>query len=300
MNTRTLLRLTLAACAFTALLITVSAQRQTKKPTATKPVPTGQPTRNSRPTFTNSIGIQFVQIPAGTFWMGSDASNCPRDDPFTERNENQDCVNKVTGDEKPRHQVTISRSFWLGKYEVTQAEWYKVMGNNPSDFKSEKVGGDSRNHPVEKVSWDDAQSFIRRLNGMEDASSYRLPTEAEWEYSCRAGSTGDYAGDLNAMAWYVNNADNTTHPVGQKLPNAWGLYDMHGNVWEWVQDWYGESYYSQSSTTDPRGPSSGSGRVIRGGDWFLPAVACRSAIRGSGLPESRRAVLSFRLLRTPK
>lgn len=242
MNTRIFMCLTLAAVAITTLLMTVSAQRQAKKPTATKPATAEQRAHSSRPTFTNSLGIQFVQIPAGTFWMGSDTSNCPRDDPFTERNENQDCVDGVSNDEKPRHQVTISQSFWLGKYEVTQAEWYKVMGNNPAGFKSEKVGGDSRRHPVENVSWNDAQEFIRRLNGMEDASNYRLPTEAEWEYACRAGSTGDYAGDLNAMTWYGENAGNTTHPVGQKRPNAWGLYDMHGNVWEWCQDWYEGNY----------------------------------------------------------
>lgn len=226
MNTRTLLRLTLAACAFTALLITVSAQRQTKETAATEPATTNQPTSQSRPTFTNEMGMEFIQIPAGTFDMGSENTlpNCQPDDPFTTRNEYQDCIknhisNKLPDNEIPRHKVTISQSFWVGKYEVTQAEWYKVMGNNPAKFKSEEVGGDPRKHPVESVSWADAQSFIRQLNGMDKASSYRLPTEAEWEYACRAGSTKDDAGDHDAMAWYGGNI---THPVGQKRPNAWG------------------------------------------------------------------------------
>ena len=167
--------------------------------------------------YTNSIGMEFMLIPAGTFMMGSE---------------------KGYADEKPQHRVTISRPFYLGKYEVTQAQWEAVMGNNPSRF-------DGRNNPVEQVSWEDVRVFIARLNAHEGHTRYRLPTEAEWEYAARAGSTsaysfGDDAARLGQYAWYGDNSGKTTHPVGQKLPNAWGLHDMHGNVWEWVQGWYGD------------------------------------------------------------
>src|SRR5262249_32428411 len=156
---------------------------------------------------------------------------------------------------------TISQPFYLGKYAVTQEQWEKVMGTNPSYFT-----GDS-NRPVEQVSWEDVQYFIWRLTAKEDGASYRLPTEAEWEYACRDGSTasycfGDDPSELGEYAWYKENAGGQPHPVGRLKPNAWGLYDMHGNVFEWVQDWYGE--YAPESVTDPRGPTLGSSRVVRG------------------------------------
>src|ERR1043165_6570585 len=182
---------------------------------------------------TNRVGIELVWIPANSFMMGSEY-----------------------GGEGPVHQVTISNGFYMGKYEVTQAQWQKVMGNNPSYFKG-------ANLPVEQVSWNDAAAFVARLNAQHDGYTYRLPTEAEWEYACRAGTTGDNAGNVDAMAWYGNNSGqarldatniwhndhenyfkriadngNQTHPVGRKQPNAWGLYDMQGNVAEWVEDWY--------------------------------------------------------------
>jgi formylglycine-generating enzyme required for sulfatase activity len=176
----------------------------------------------------NTIGIEFILIPAGSFTMGS---------------------NDGDSDEKPPHTVTISRPFYIGKYEVTQKQWVIIMGNNPSGFK----GG---NNPVENVSWNDVQEFIRKLNAKEGTTAYRLPTEAEWEYACRAGSTTKYCfgndkSQLGQYAWYEKNSDNKTHPVGQLQANAWGLYDMHGNVWEWCEDWYGEDYYSSSPSTDP-------------------------------------------------
>jgi formylglycine-generating enzyme required for sulfatase activity len=205
----------------------------------------------------------------------------------------------------------------MSKYEVTQAQWQAVMGNNPSEFKN--CGG---NCPVESVSWEDAQKFIQKLNARDDGYVYRLPTEAEWEYACRAGSTGDYAGDLNAMAWYgrgsitgffkkvfggtgspskqANKGDESrgTHPVGRKRPNAWGLYDMHGNVWEWCQDWYSENYYAESLSMDSGGPITGSLRVKRGGGWNLVAERCRSAYRDRNTPVDRSYDLGFRLVRT--
>jgi formylglycine-generating enzyme required for sulfatase activity len=212
----------------------------------------------------------FVQIPAGEFLMGS---------------ENGD------GDEKPPHRVRISQWFEMGQYEVTQAMWQAVMGSNPSNFKGQDL-------PIENVSWDEVQGFISRLNARNDGYVYRLPTEAEWEYACRAGTTGDYAGSLDAMAWYSSNSGSRTHPVGQKQPNAWGLYDMHGNVWEWCQDWYGG--YPTGAVTDPKGAESGSGRVTRGGSWINSAANCRSALRGISSPGYRFIYLGFRLVRTAK
>jgi formylglycine-generating enzyme required for sulfatase activity/tRNA A-37 threonylcarbamoyl transferase component Bud32 len=211
----------------------------------------------------------FVLIPAGEFLMGEDKHD----------------------DEKPVHKVKISRSFEMGKYEVTQTQWEAVMGNNPSNFKGENL-------PVEQVSWGDAQEFIKKLNARNDGYVYRLPTEAEWEYACRAGSTGDYAGELEKMAWYKNNSDSMTHPVGEMKPNDWGLYDMHGNVWEWCSDWYDSEYYGRSPGVDPKGPDSGSLRVKRGGSWFYDAAYCRSAYRSRSAPIGRFSSYGLRLVRT--
>ena len=187
-------------------------------------------------------------------------------------------------------QVRISRGFWLGQHEVTQSEWQGVMGTNPSEFSG------CGQCPVERVSWNDAQEFIRSLNGRFGGNRYRLPTEAEWEYAARAGTTGDRYGNLDAIAWYRDNSGGRTHPVGQKAPNAWGLHDMLGNVWEWVADWYGG--YPGGAVTDPRGPVSGSDRVDRGGGWGVSASYCRSSTRFSDTPGIRNAYLGFRLLRT--
>lgn len=205
-----------------------------------------QSTGGAPRTYTNSIGMEFVLIPAGSFQMGADPN-----------------FEDAADDQTPRHRVTLSQPFYLGKYEVTQEQWVAVMGTNPSRFKG-------RTNPVEQVSFDDVQTFIRKLNAKEGGSRYRLPTEAEWEYAARAGATGKYGfGDdddqLGLYAWYTGNSGDKTHPVGQLRANAWGLHDMHGNVWEWVQDWYDESYYRHSPATDPRGPGSGSNRVFRGG-----------------------------------
>jgi formylglycine-generating enzyme required for sulfatase activity len=163
------------------------------------------------------------------------------------------------------------------------------MGSNPSGFKGP-------NRPVEQVSWNDAQEFIAKLNAKNDGYRYRLPTEAEWEYAARAGTTGAYAGDLDAMGWYDKNSGGKTHLVATKTANAWGLYDMHGNVWEWVQDWYGD--YSAVAVTDPVGPNTGSFRVYRGGSWSNWAQYCRSALRDFHSPDIRYNNLGFRLLRT--
>ena len=182
--------------------------------------------------------------------------------------------------------------------EVTQEQYQKVMGTNPSQFKGPQ-------NPVEKVSWADAVEFCGKLSAMPAEKTaghvYRLPTEAEWEYACRSGTTtaygfGDDASRLGDYGWFDGNSDSSTHPVGEKKPNAWGLYDMHGNVWEWCQDWYGD--YPSGSTTDPTGPSSGSFRVDRGGSWCSSAGYCRSAYRYRNAPESRGNFLGFRVLRS--
>lgn len=224
--------------------------------------------------------MEFVLIPAGEFQMGS--------------NDEQD-------NERPVHQVQISQPFYLGKYPVTQAQWQAVMGKNPSYFKGGFFRKGDPNQPVETVSWNDVQEFIRQLNKKEGLESYRLPTEAEWEYAARAGSTTKYSfgndeKQLTEYAWYSENSGGKTHPVGQLKPNAWGLYDMHGNVWEWVQDWY--AGYSAEAVPDPQGPSSGSHRVLRGCSWYSGALYCRSAFRNSDAPEDRLNNLGFRLLRT--
>ena len=191
--------------------------------------------------------------------------------------------------------VTLSTSFYIGVYEVTQEEYERVMGTNPSNFKGAR-------NPVELVSWADAVEFCQRLSALpkEKAAGrvYRLLTEAEWEYACRAETTTDYSfGDnesqLGEYAWFKENSGETTHPVGQKKPNAWGLYDMHGNVWEWCSDWYGN--YASGNFTNPLGPQEGSSRVNRGGGWRWEAAACKSGARGFTDPSNQRQNLGFRV-----
>ena len=192
-----------------------------------------------------------------------------------------------------QHTVTLTQGFWLSDHEVTQAEYQSVMGSNPSQFKGDL------NRPVEMVSWDDAVAYCQKLTERERAAgritaqqAYRLPTEAEWEYAARAGTTGARYGELDAIGWYNGNSGNQTHAVKQKAANAWGLHDMIGNVWEWCSDWYGE--YPTGSVTDPTGPSSGSRRVGRGGSWFFVAGVARSARRPRGDPGDRISHLGFR------
>ena len=217
------------------------------------------------------VTMQLVLIRPGSFQMGSAKGS----------------------DEKPTHKVTITKPFYLGKYVITQEQWQQVMGNNPSRFKNAQ-------HPVEQVSWDDCQNFIAKLNEKLPGQTFRLPTEAEWEYACRAGTTTDYSfGDneaaLGEYAWYTGNSGATTHPVGEKKPNPWGLYDMHGGVWEWCADWYAGSY-TAGDQTDPVGPSSGAGRVLRGGAWYLDTAYCRAAFRGDFAPSSRYDIFGLRVV----
>ena len=221
------------------------------------------------------VKLEMVLIPAGEFMMGS-----------------PDFDKDAVDSEKPQHRVRITKPFYLGKYLVTQEQWQAVMGNNPSNFKGPK-------NPVEAVSWDDCQKFLEKLNKKVSGGKFRLPTEAQWEYACRAGSAtrycfGDAESRLGEFAWYAQNSNFKTHPVGEKKPNAWGLYDMHGNVWEWCADWYG-SGYGNSLVEDPTGPASGSGRALRGGSWRDDTADCRSAARGHYAPGRGFHLLGLRV-----
>ena len=224
------------------------------------------------------VQIMMKLIPAGTFNMGSPDWEVDRE-----------------ADEGPCHPVTITEPFYIGVYEVTQEQWFAVMGDNPS-FNA------ASGNPVELVSWNDCQDFITAINAM-DIGTFRLPTEAEWEYACRAGNTARFSfgdgltyAEIGDYAWYLGNSSDATHAVGEKAPNEWGLYDMHGNVYEWCFDWYGA--YDSAEQIDPLGPSTSSARALRGGGWASHPQACRSANRGSYTPTSMSVSLGFRLVRT--
>ena len=231
--------------------------------------------------------MAFVWIEPGVFQMGSPSGESGRG-----------------SDEGPLHEVKISKGFYLGTYEVTQGQWESVMGSRPWSDKAYVRSNSS--HPAVYISWGDVQKFIGKLNAAAGDSLYRLPSEAEWEYACRAGrrtrwSFGDSERQLRHHAWYRTNAwdlgERYAHAVGRKGPNDWGLYDMHGNVREWVQDWYGSSYYNSSPRVDPLGPSSGSYRVLRGGYFGNLAQHVRSALRDSASPGLRSYIIGVRLLR---
>jgi formylglycine-generating enzyme required for sulfatase activity len=244
--------------------------------------------------ITNSIGMVLVPIPAGEFMMGSPDSD-------------KDAANH----EKPQHLVKITKPFYLGVHQVTQEAYKLVMGDNPSHFQ-----GDDR-RPVENVAWTKAVNFCNRLSDQEGldlyykidgqgvsiigGSGYRLPTEAEWEYACRAGTTtkwssGNQEIDLEEVCWFSKNSSMKTHAVGALVPNDLGLYDMHGNVLEWCWDWFGK--YSKETLDDPIGPASGSRRVWRGGSFIYETDICRSAFRSSWLPDIQNYLIGFRVSRT--
>ena len=232
-----------------------------------------------------AASMEFVWIEPGEFMMGSPASEIGRDDDETQ------------------HRVTLTKGFYLGKYEVTQGQWEEVMGTTP--WIGQEYVQANPNHPAVYVSWDDAQAFISKLNAAAGKQIYRLPTEAEWEYAARAGTTtrwsfGDDESQVVNYAWYYENTGNAgkdfAQPVGTKLPNPWGLYDMHGNVFEWCQDWYADN--PASAQIDPEGPSTGSHRVMRGGAFFSLAQSVRSARRHIIFPGGRDSGVGFRLLRT--
>ena len=218
-------------------------------------------------TLGGGVKMKFVLIPAGEFMMGGN-------------------------NEKPVHKVKITQSFYIGVHEVTQEQYEAVMGKNPSLLRGAR-------NPVEKVSWNDAVEFCRRLSH-RDGATYRLPTEAEWEYACRAGTTtrfcfGDNDSGLGDYAWYKSNSNSKTHPVGEKRANAFGLHDMHGNVWEWCQDWYDKDYYTNSPISDPSGPRSGTARILRGGSWDCAPWICRSEVHDGRTPSRTDVNYGFRI-----
>ena len=239
-------------------------------------------------TLPSGMKLEMKKIPAGSFLMGSPPSETGR------------------GYYETQHRVTLTKDYWLGTFEVTQAQWQAVMGNNPSYFHGDNL-------PVEQVSWEDVKEFCDRLNAFsaEKPKGYRfdLPTEAQWEYACRAGtmtalnngrnltSTIGSCANLDNAAWYDENSNGSTHPVGQKEPNAWGLYDMHGNVCEWCRNWLAGDYVDDPEFL--RGKPSGSGRVYRGGSWFTTAQSSRSAYRSSYSRGSQGNNLGFRLALVP-
>lgn len=240
------------------------------------PAPFTAPVEASRVSIALDIGdgltMEFVAIQPGTFVMGSDPSREPQ--------------------EKPQHEVTISRPFYLGRYEVTQAQWQSVMGTRPS----EPAGPDL---PVDMVSWDDCGQFLARLGERLGGLRLVLPTEAQWEYACRAGSTtnwsfGDDIEQFGEHGWFDLNSGGVPHPVGGRKPNAWGLHDMHGNVWEWCADW--KAPYAAGPATDPAGPVASEGvRAIHGGSWRNSRALARSAYRFGSVPAGRHITVGFRV-----
>jgi len=230
------------------------------------------------------VFMEFVWIPPGKFFMGT-------------------LYNRIRSCDNPLHEVEITHGFWMGKYPVTQEQWRAIMGNNPSYFND-----CSSKCPVEQVSWYDCQEFIQKINEYlwrekrQKGWSYRLPTEAEWEYACRAGKETTYYFGNNSFylpnyAWYAYNSEYKTHPVGTKLSNTWGLYDMLGNISEWCWDWYAEDYYKYSPKKNPKGPAFGFGRIIRGGNWGSNARACRCGSRYGCDPNLRFRSVGFRLVK---
>jgi formylglycine-generating enzyme required for sulfatase activity len=222
-------------------------------------------------TIKSTMPDNMVFVKGGTFQMGSNESD----------------------DEKPIHSVTVN-DFYIGKYEVTQKEWRAIMGTNPSGFK------DCDSCPVEKVSWNDVQEYIKKLNA-KTGKNYRLPTEAEWEYAARGGNQSKgytYSGSntIDNVAWYSSTSDLKTHPVGQKSSNELGIYDMSGNVYEWCTDWYGSDYYKNSSSNNPKGANSGPFRVLRGGAWNNTPAYCRFAFRFNSTPTNRINDIGFRVV----
>lgn len=244
-------------------------------------VPTHAQPKDPPKNFTNSIGMKFVWIPPGNFMMGS---------PKEEKERKPDEI---------QHKVTLTKGFYMSVYTVTQEQWQAVMGDNPSHFKGEKT------LPVEEVAWDDCQKFIKKLRE-KDKRPYRLPTESEWEYACRAGTTTPFhfgdaisaeQANYNGFDIYGSGKKGVfrwkTTPVGNFPANAWGLYDMHGNVLQWCEDWYGD--YPQNDVVDPQGANAGKIRVLRGGCWVSPPVQLRSANRGGAAPGFRYKIGGFRL-----
>jgi formylglycine-generating enzyme required for sulfatase activity len=241
------------------------------KPAAKPPVPETKVLPATITENLNGVALEMVLVQGGKFMRGSPEG-------------------KGYDDERPQREVTVP-ALYVGKFQVTQAQWKAVMGQFPKE-----PGFPGEQHPVERVSWHDAQAFCQKLSQMT-GKAYRLPSEAEWEFACRAGTTGDYAGKLDEMAWYSNNSDGKTHPVGQKSPNAFGLFDMHGNVWEWCEDhWHGDYNGAPTDGSAWIEQDKGAARVVRGGSWNNVNNFCRSASRSNNDPAVRYVVIGFRVV----
>lgn len=238
--------------------------------------------------------FDFLLVKAGDFMMGASEND-----------------KEATTFERPQHKVSIGKDFYISKFEITQKQWEEVMGHSCYDLDrsnpfynlpgmKERITKPS--HPA-TVSWDDAQQFLEKLNEMAGKKIYRLPTEAEWEYAARAGSTtaysfGDDKDQLDDHAWFGEDFNTGgTHPIGQKKPNPWGLYDVHGNVWEWVQDRYSDEYFAKSPQTDPKGPEKGNQRVVKGGSWHITADSWRTSFRKAYEPNYRGISIGFRIVK---
>ena len=263
--------------------------------------------------YTNSIGMTFKGIPAGSFYMGSCKLSQVEIEKESKCESGQKNDNDASDLEVPQHKVHITKSFQLSEYEVTLAQYSKFIASEgrtdllSKDFKNYNRHGDTA--AVNYVSWIDARDFINWLNKKEKTKAYRLPTEAEWEYAARANtktffSWGDDETEAREYAWFDRNAYDVrrqyAHKVGMKKPNPWGLYDMHGNVWEWVEDGYDEDYYAESEVDDPKGADSVRYRMYRGGGWFSNVKSLRTAYRVNNLPNFRYYSLGFRLVREPE
>jgi sulfatase modifying factor 1 len=259
---------------------------------------TGQPA--PKPTLTNSIGMELVLIQPGTLLVGRFEPTCPsasdRENPDQDPRarwtdaDTRRCEDIARRERRTGFTVTLPHPYYIGKYEVTQGEWTQVMGSNPSVFQGRRVGGDTTRHPVDTVTWEDAQRFVQKLNQRENTTAYRLPTEFEWEYAARAGASADPTWDeIRELAWEQDLETATTHPVGTKKPNRWGLHDMLGNVWEWVSDYYNEKIFA-----DPAPPREGSTHVLKGagflGDVKNAIYSTHAAGPGDGFDVGFRVV----------
>lgn len=272
--------------------------------------------------------MEFALIPAGSFVMGSEPADNDRWNAFLSKYRQSTDL----ADERPSHRVTLTRPFYIGKFEVTQRQWRYVAEKLPKvgrDLKPSPANNPGDELPVEQVSWEDCEEFVLRLNRLNDGFEYALPTEAEWEFACRGGTTGDFAGDVDAMGWHAGNSGRgridayqgwsesgfdvqkyfenclkpngcSTHPVGKKRPNAFGLYDMYGNVMEWCADWYDGGYYASSPAVDPTGPNTPQKlKVQRGGSWLSRTRCCRSSCRSRDNPATGNSYVGFRVVIRP-
>jgi len=257
----------------TVLLAAGGCRRESPPAPPAKPTTTTSPAKptSGGEVVTNSVGMKLAYVPAGTFMMGSPPDEANRDDDETQR------------------KVTLTRGFYIGTTEVTQKQWQAVMGFNPAETKADDL-------PASRISWANALAFCRKL-GRAEGRTYRLPTEAEWEYACRARAAGPVAGTgkLDEMGWHIDNSDERPRPVATKGPNAWGLFDMHGNAMEWCADRYARDVAPEPAT-DPAGPAEGAERVARGGSWGHYPRACRAAARASVRPAYQLKQVGFRVV----